>query len=199
MTSAEASGATAPETPGLAPGRDCGSCTLCCKVFRIVEVDKPSGQWCRHVVQGRGCGIHETRPEVCRHFFCFWRQNATLGPDWKPDRSKFVLYREMKGKRLVVASDPSVPTAWRRQPYYDAFKHWARRDAAKNHQILVFNGKRATAVLPDRDLDLGIVEVGDEIIYHVVSGRIEVEHRRRPPEPASGADGASNPVQDGQT
>ena len=178
MTAGDGVAEAASAKPALVPGRDCGSCTLCCKVFRIVEVEKEAGQWCRHVLQGRGCGIHATRPEVCRHFFCFWMQNATLGPDWKPERSKFVLYREMEGKRLVVASDPSAPAAWRRPPYYAQFKRWAQLGAAQNQQILVFNGMRATAVLPDRDLDLGPIAIGDRIIYHVAQGRIEVEHRR---------------------
>ena len=45
--------------------------------------------------------------------------------------------------------------------------------------MLVFTGRRAIAVLPDRDQDLGIVEVGDRIIYRMVQGRIEVDHQRR--------------------
>lgn len=166
---------------GLVPGRDCGTCSMCCKVFRVVEVDKAAGQWCRHIVQGRGCGIHETRPSVCRTFFCYWLQKDGLGPEWKPDRAKFVIYTEMEGRRLVVASDSAAPLAWRNQPYYAQFKRWAAQGAAANRQILVFNGTRATAVLPDRDLDLGTVDVGDEVIYHVVQGRIEVEHRKGEP------------------
>lgn len=166
--------------PGLVPGRGCGTCSMCCKVFRVVEVDKAPGQWCRHIVHGRGCGIHATRPGVCRTFFCFWLQNRTLGPEWKPDRAKFVLYTEMEGRRLVVATDGAAPAAWRKPPYYAQFKRWAELGSATNRQILVFHGTRATAVLPDRDVELGVVDVGDRVIYHVVKGRIEVEHRRGP-------------------
>ena len=176
-----------PAHPDLAPGKACGTCTMCCKVFRIPEVDKLAGQWCRHVLQGRGCGIHDTRPDVCRQFFCYWMQNGSLGPDWRPERSKFVLYREMKGKRLVVALDPSVPSAWRREPFYAQFKRWAAQGAAQNHQIIVFHGMRATAVLPDRDVDLGTIAIGDRIIYHVVHDRIEVELRPAPPAAPQGA------------
>jgi hypothetical protein len=151
---------------------------MCCKVFAIAELEKSSQQWCRHVIHGRGCGIHATRPTVCRQFFCHWLRNPNLGPDWKPDRAKFLIYTEMGGKRMVVAPDAGSPTAWRREPYYAQFKRWALAGAASNHQILVFNHKRATAVLPDRDVDLGTVEVGDDVIYHAIGGRIEVEHRR---------------------
>ena len=163
----------------LVPGRSCGTCAMCCKVFAIPEVEKGSQQWCRYVVQGRGCGIHATRPTVCRQFFCHWLRNPHLGPEWKPDRAKFLLYTEMGGKRLVVAPDAGSPHAWRKEPFYGQFKRWAVAAAASSNQILVFNGKRATAILPDRDVDLGVVEVGDDVITRLVSGRVEVEHRRK--------------------
>lgn len=165
-------------TPALVPGRSCGTCSLCCKVLGIPEFESPPGAWCRHVVQGRGCAIHPDRPGPCRTFFCHWLENGNLGPEWKPERAKFVLYTEMGGRRLVVASDPAAPAAWRRAPYYAQFKRWAALGAASNRQILVFSGKRATAVLPDRDHDLGTVERGDEVVFRGGAGRIEVEHRR---------------------
>lgn len=173
--------------PGLVPGRSCGTCTMCCKTFRIPEVEKAAGQWCRHVLQGRGCGIHATRPTVCRTFFCHWLANAGLGPEWQPDKSKFVLYTEMEGRRLVVACDAGAPTAWRKPAYYPQFKQWASRGPERNIQVLVFNGPRATAVLPDRDVDLGVVNVGDKVIYSIAAGRVEVEVRREVlPQPNAG-------------
>ncbi len=165
--------------PGLVPGRFCETCTVCCKAFGIPELDKGPGQWCRHVVQARGCGIHEERPQTCRLFFCHWMRNGRLGPEWRPDRAKFVMYTEMEGRRLVVAPDAGAPSAWRRAPYLTQFRQWAALGAAKGHQILVFVGDRATAVLPDRDQDLGRVEIGDRIVYRVAGGRIEVDNFRK--------------------
>ncbi len=50
------------------PGRSCGECLLCCKLAKIVGLDKPDGVWCRHCAPGRGgCTIYETRPPVCRN------------------------------------------------------------------------------------------------------------------------------------
>lgn len=152
---------------------------MCCKTFAIPELEKSAQQWCRHVVQGQGCGIHPTRPEVCRLFFCHWLRNPHLGPEWKPDRARFLMFTEMGGRRLVVAPDAGSPSVWRKQPFYAQFKRWAVAGAATNHQILVFNGKRAVAILPDRDVDLGVVEVGDAIEYGVKNGRIEIDHRRK--------------------
>ncbi len=163
----------------LVPGRECGSCSMCCKVLGIPETGRPPGQWCRHVVQGRGCAIHSARPDACRAFFCHYLRNPNLGPAWKPDRAKFIIMLELGGRRMVVGADPTAPTAWRKEPYYAQFKRWALVGAKADHQILVFNGKRGTAILPDRDLDLGTVEVGDEVIYHARRGFIDVELRRK--------------------
>ena len=168
--------APAAAASGLVPGRSCETCTVCCKAFGIPELDKNPGQWCRHVVQARGCGIHEARPQTCRLFFCHWMRNGSLGPEWRPDRAKFVMYTEMEGRRLVVAPDAGLPASWRRAPYYAQFKRWAALGAARSHQLLVFNGERATAILPDRDVALGVVLVGDRIVYRAAAGRIEVEN-----------------------
>ena len=50
--------------------------------------------------------------------------------------------------------------------------------AALTHRILVFNGARATAVLPGRALDPGPLAIGDGNISHVIRIRPEVDHRR---------------------
>ncbi len=33
--------------------RECGTCTLCCKVMGIHALDKPRGVWCDHAMPGR--------------------------------------------------------------------------------------------------------------------------------------------------
>jgi len=56
--------------------------------------------------------------------------------------------------------------------------------ALKNSQLLVFIGKRAIAVLPDRDVDLGDVNLeGNAIFYEKkrMTGRIEVTVGAVPP------------------
>ncbi len=83
----------APETfvAQPAPGRACGACTLCCKVYDVPAVESVAGQWCRHTKAGQGCAIHATRPDHCRAFHCLWMTESWLGPEWKPDRAKMVL------------------------------------------------------------------------------------------------------------
>jgi hypothetical protein len=164
----------------LVPGRSCGSCSMCCKVFRVPEFEKPAGQWCRHTVHGKGCAIHETRPQVCRAFFCHWMRNAGLDDAWRPDRSKLVLYTEAGGRRLVVIVDASSPRAWTKDPYYPQLKRWAAAAVAADHQLVVFHGMQATVILPDRDVPVGTVAVGDEIFIHRRAGQFEVEVKRLP-------------------
>ncbi|MBL8590317.1 MAG: hypothetical protein JNK46_17415 [Methylobacteriaceae bacterium] len=145
------------------PTRECGSCTLCCKLFPVLELDKPAGRWCPHVAQGRGCGIHETRPHVCRAFFCQWIWNEELGPEWKPETARFVLSIYPGSNALAVTVDPGQPAAWRREPYHRELRRWAEAALAQNSQVVVFVGDRATVVLPDRDVELGVLQPGDQI------------------------------------
>ena len=79
--------------PRVVPGRACGSCMLCCKVPYIEEFEKPPGVWCRHAAAGKGCTIYGSHPPACRAFYCHWMLDASFGPQWKPDRAKFVVYR----------------------------------------------------------------------------------------------------------
>jgi hypothetical protein len=72
---------------GLVPGRSCGECAVCCQHVQInvPELRKPAGIRCPHS-SGYGCTVYETRPGVCRSWYCAWRQIAAF-PDWmRPDR-----------------------------------------------------------------------------------------------------------------
>jgi Fe-S-cluster containining protein len=153
--------------PDLVPGRACGSCTLCCKVFRIIEVDSPPGQWCRHCVPGKGCSIYETRPDPCRGFFCMWMSQPGLGPEWKPEKSKIVLRVEPGGQSIAAHVDPSVQGAWQRSPYYEDLKRWSAEAVQNERQVCIWIGRRAIVILPDRDVDLGIVGT-DEVVVSTV-------------------------------
>jgi hypothetical protein len=64
----------------LVPGRTCGACSLCCKVYSIAELNKPAGQWCPHLARGPGCTIYKSRPQDCRQFFCAWLLDPTYFP-----------------------------------------------------------------------------------------------------------------------
>src|SRR5262249_23038798 len=72
----------------LVPGRECGRCTVCCKVPKIdvPELKKLAGVLCEHCVEGGGCRIYANRPPVCKGWYCGWRRMSSLGDEWRPDR-----------------------------------------------------------------------------------------------------------------
>lgn len=146
--------------------RECGECTMCCKLLGVESIRKAAGAWCAHCIKG-GCAIYDRRPQECRNFVCAWLERPVLDERWKPSLCKFVL--SMEGMKLKVVVDPARPDAWRKEPFYSYFKNWIRQSAAAGGELLVLTGKRVTVVLPDRDVDLGLC-ADDE---RVVVGRTE--------------------------
>ncbi len=149
--------------PAMAPNRACGSCTLCCKLFPVEELNKPAGVWCSHVAQGKGCSIYANAPTACRSFSCLWQMNANLGPEWKPDHARFVMISPSGSEGLIVRVDPGAAGAWRKEPYYSQLKHWARSALLMNGYVMVLTGQRATVLLPSSDVDVGVLGDEDEI------------------------------------
>lgn len=148
----------------VVPGRSCGSCSMCCKLYDIPEAQSVAGKWCRHCAPGKGCAIHETRPEVCRKFFCGWMVSAGLGPEWKPERAKLIIRLiPAEGAALCVAVDvdEGFPAAWQRPGIHAKLKRIA---ASPGEVIVRVNiGRRRIVVLPDRDVDVGVVGDDEEV------------------------------------
>ena len=144
-----------------APGRDCGSCTLCCKVYDVPAVPMTAGTWCRNCQPGRGCRIYDTRPQQCRDFHCLWISQDFLGPEWKPDKARFVLTMDPATKWLFVQLDPGAPQAWRKEPYLTQLRRWA---AAGNRPVIVFLNRSATAVMPTHDVPLGVIAADERLV-----------------------------------
>src|SRR5579871_2500808 len=135
----------------LVPGRGCGSCSLCCKVLPVRELDKPAGRWCIHAVPGSGCAVHAARPSACRQFFCAWRLDSNLGPEWKPDVCRFVLALDPACQALMVMVDPGRPLAWKREPYYSRLKQFSEASFRLGKKVLVDLKGDITVMLPDRE------------------------------------------------
>ncbi len=72
----------------LVPNRECGECQACCIVTAIdkPEIQKMANSPCRHSLCG-GCDIYESRPPVCREYYCGWRRMDLFPDSWRPDRS----------------------------------------------------------------------------------------------------------------
>ena len=147
----------------IVPGRGCDGCTLCCKLLGVIELDKPMGVWCEHCDVGIGCRVYATRPRSCAEFNCAFLTLDILTEAWRPSKCKIVVAAELEGKRLIAHVDPSRPNAWKAEPYYGQLKRWARMAVPKRNQVVVCIGRRAIVILPDKDVDLGIVG-DDEVI-----------------------------------
>ncbi len=137
--------------------RSCGECGMCCKLMGVEALAKPPHAWCGHFRKGAGCAIYADRPKACADYACYWLQAKHLGPEWRPDRARFVLHREDGGQRLVVEVDPARPDAWRKPPFYGTLRAWAEQGAAKGLSLNVIVGERAWELRPEGDVDLGVI------------------------------------------
>lgn len=131
-------------------GRSCGTCSLCCKLPAIAELNKLPNKWCAHCKPGKGgCGIYEARPERCRNFGCGWLTNLALDDEWFPARAKLYLTHTQKldGQLDVLVSvDPTSPNRWREPPYYERILQLAR----ERGQVVVSVGSQVHTIRPRR-------------------------------------------------
>jgi hypothetical protein len=129
---------------GGAPPRQCGTCSLCCKLPYVAELNKPIDTWCRHCKPGRnGCGIYPDRPGTCKSFACHWLKDL-VDDVWFPAQCKMVL-TQLRENHLLVTVDPGFPNAWRREPYYASLRNYAVRGVFVEVRI----GRRTVRLLPD--------------------------------------------------
>jgi len=150
-----------------AGGRECGECTLCCKVTEVEALAKPADSWCPHCKPRRGCLIYANRPAECRAFSCLWLINDLLDQHWKPSKSRLVLTTSEDG--IEVRCDPDFPNAWRREPYRSEIHQWAVAGEAHDLTVIVIIGERLILIASGREFDLGIVQP-DERIVRVLEG-----------------------------
>ncbi len=144
--------------------RSCDGCTLCCRVMDVGEpLNKPMNVMCTHCIPGQGCGIRETRPEVCRHFHCVWLMDGSLGEEWQPERCHMVLWLDLDGRRFNVNVDEDHPDAWREEPYYNWLTSLAAYSLPRGGQVVVYVGRNLFVMLPGGHTELGIVEPGEYI------------------------------------
>jgi len=106
-------------TEPLSKFRECGECSLCCKVVEIEETESPRNEWCKHCDPGKaGCTIHSERPDSCRNCDCLWLQGM-FDDEHKPDKTGVVFFLwdasaiahlclETNGKLIVGYPDGEV-------------------------------------------------------------------------------------------
>lgn len=150
------------EAAPLVDGRSCEGCTLCCKLLRIRELDKPPGVWCQHCSIGVGCTIYDQRPSACERFFCAYRLSPELDEHWRPAASQIMV--RFDERRISVFVDAANARAWRQEPFYSEIKHWAAQAIAHRGQVIVWEGRDLLAIFPDREKPLGQLEAHQVIV-----------------------------------
>jgi hypothetical protein len=150
-----------------ARGRECGDCTLCCKVMAIEELAKPASLWCSHCKPGRGCLIYANRPAECESFSCRWLVDEQLDQLWNLTTSE---------DGIEIRCDPGFPDAWRKEPFRSEIRQWAASGETLDMTVVVMSGQKLTLVMPDRELDLGVVGP-DERIVRELEGTLVVNAR----------------------
>jgi hypothetical protein len=98
--------------------RECGGCTLCCKVLRVEELKKPSNEWCRFCDEG--CTIYEWRPQGCKNFRCWWLDHEEMSEELRPDRVH--MFAEGEGEVVKLRVDTDFSWAWKGSPVVDYFR-----------------------------------------------------------------------------
>ena len=86
--------------------RECGDCSLCCKLLPMPEFNKPAGTRCQHQRHGIGCNIYPRRPTPCKLWQCRWLNGDKTGS--RPDRAHYVV-DIMPDFVTVVPKDGSDP------------------------------------------------------------------------------------------
>ncbi len=90
---------------GVIPGRDCGTCTVCCVELTIddPELQKVQGYRCKNLVASGGCGIYATRPGTCRRYECGWRLLKWVRAELRPDRSGVLIGLQQSDNELGIS------------------------------------------------------------------------------------------------
>lgn len=72
--------------------RHCGTCTLCCSLLPVRELEKDANTKCRHQ-SSKGCGIYRRPgfPASCELWSCRWLVNDDTADMLRPDRAGYVL------------------------------------------------------------------------------------------------------------
>lgn len=142
--------------------RTCGTCTLCCKLLPVGDLDKRANQVCRYQRSGKGCTVHGQRvqPFSCRIWSCGWLTNNDAEELARPDHSRYVIdpspdYVELVSQvdggvtRIDVVQiwvDPAHPNA-HRDP---ALRAWIDRRGARLRQaaLIRFDSRRSLHLFP---------------------------------------------------
>lgn len=98
-------------TPQNKADRQCGDCTLCCKLVPVRSIEKPRDTWCQHCDSKRGCKIYDDRPNDCRVWSCLWLIDGNAHEKVFP-RKKHCVFDVMTDLVSMGGQDRQVFQLW---------------------------------------------------------------------------------------
>ena len=84
------------------------------------------------------------------------------GRSGAPNRCKMFL--RLEGNLIALHVDPNDPTAWRREPYFQQLKEFASKAVDSKQQVVVYIKDRVIVIFPNREIDLGTMNPGDQLV-----------------------------------
>lgn len=149
--------------------RQCGGCTLCCKLVPVHELQKAAGERCRHQQTGKGCAVYRKpgMPMSCALWSCRWLVNDDTAELRRPDRSRYVIdimpdfvviTNVETGERtnvevIQIWCDPKARDAWRID---DALLDYIERRGREGKAALIrYSNNEGCTVFPPSMSDDG--------------------------------------------
>jgi hypothetical protein len=132
--------------------RQCGDCTLCCRLLPVGSLKKKANEACRHL-HSKGCRIYDMRPTDCQLWSCRWLTGESTENMPRPDRCGYVIDmmpdavmvndRGEKTLAEVVVVWASSETCWQNERFYE----WVDRCATDGKAVLIrYDERRAQLV-----------------------------------------------------
>lgn len=151
-------------------GRQCGGCSLCCKLLPVRELKKGAGQRCQHQRMSKGCAIYGRHPASCKLWSCAWLIGADGGDTAdlrRPDRAHYVIdpmpdYVTVRNNETGEAID-TIPVVqiWVDPAHRDAHKDPALREFLRRRgeegvaALLRYSDTEAVPLIPPQMNDTG--------------------------------------------
>jgi len=186
-------------TEGAVNRRQCGTCTLCCRLLPVQTIGKPAGVKCVHARYGKGCLVYhkpsEGFPNECGVWSCRWLVDP-YGQDLRrPDHAHYVvdIMPDLIGARQPDGSNAEVPVV---QVWVDKAHPEAWRDpallaylAAENERnpptaaVIRYSNKEGFILIPPALTDDGkwMVRHGEHSPDVGLIAALERESGRLPP------------------
>lgn len=125
----------------------CGTCTECCRLLEVKEIQKPALVACGNIC-ANGCKVHAVKPEACVTFACVYYVSqlrpliSDRQPSWlRPDKTGVVMgpRGELDPSTLFVHVRPETPDAWKKPLVFERLLTFINRGATV---VIVIDTKR---------------------------------------------------------